>query len=449
MGAEDFSNAVESVAMRSGAETLNSALLDAVRSSAVSLNGHVACASESSLRAQKPRPDVKPVIKSESSDPKKRPRESFGGESAAKRVSLDPASFTATPPNKARPKSDTFTPSSTGQTAKVETPSGPSSAATAFASRKSPGQLLLQYAGEAARPPSDITPFVPANDVAVREDAAESVSAIVESLGRPAVRGETAVWAGGAGRDMCLEVHSVSADEASFGLGSLTSSYRFMFETLEQRVDSTDRRVSEMSAISAGEDTITLHPIGEVSQDPVLVAGRVVCDSEGEGRLNPASVLLEGSRAESGGARCHLDLMECKAFTLFPGQVVVAEGMMPTADKLVVSALRPGVPCPLPRSPMSVLRTEAERAASTGSGPMRMWVAAGPYTLATDLEFLPLTELLRQVVSAAVSPDVLVLQGPFIDSEHKVLRGGRARLTLPNGTVIACTMKDVFMYQCE
>lgn len=52
------------------------------------------------------------------------------------------------------------------------------------------------------------------------------------------------------------------------------------------------------------------------------MVGRVACEAA-EGRINKASVLLEGSRRDSGGFRVKLDLGELPAFALFPGQVRV------------------------------------------------------------------------------------------------------------------------------
>ncbi len=54
-------------------------------------------------------------------------------------------------------------------------------------------------------------------------------------------------------------------------------------------------------------------------QEPVLMVGRICCDSEG--RLNERSVLLEGSVELSSGMRTKLDLSKLEGFKLFPGQV--------------------------------------------------------------------------------------------------------------------------------
>lgn len=61
-------------------------------------------------------------------------------------------------------------------------------------------------------------------------------------------------------------------------------------------------------------------------QEPVWVAGRIVCD--GEGALNDQSVLLEGCREASEGARVKLELGGLPQFRLFPGQVWQAQGLI-------------------------------------------------------------------------------------------------------------------------
>ena len=57
-------------------------------------------------------------------------------------------------------------------------------------------------------------------------------------------------------------------------------------------------------------------------KEPVWVVGRIVPDWEtASGALNDQSVLLEGSREASGGARVRLDLSQLPSFRIFPGQV--------------------------------------------------------------------------------------------------------------------------------
>lgn len=55
-------------------------------------------------------------------------------------------------------------------------------------------------------------------------------------------------------------------------------------------------------------------------QAPGLFVGRVCCES-GEGRLNEASVQLEGGLSSSNGARVKLDLSKAPGLRIFTGQV--------------------------------------------------------------------------------------------------------------------------------
>ena len=129
----------------------------------------------------------------------------------------------------------------------------------------------------------------------------------------------------------------------------------------------------------------------------VSCVGRVVC--EGEGRLNEASVLLEGSAKHSAGSRVRLELRDLPRFALFPGQAVAVEGANPSGFCLVARRLLSGAPGP--RS------AEAQAAASAASPAFSVVVAAGPFTCAGDLSYEPLAELLSYC--ADKRPDLLLL----------------------------------------
>ncbi|NXU33791.1 DPOA2 polymerase, partial [Drymodes brunneopygia] len=72
-------------------------------------------------------------------------------------------------------------------------------------------------------------------------------------------------------------------------------------------------------------------------QEPVTVLGQIACD--GNGKLNPKSVLLVGDREHSQGAQIPLDLSELQEYSLFPGQVVALEGINSTGRRMVVNKL--------------------------------------------------------------------------------------------------------------
>ena len=177
-----------------------------------------------------------------------------------------------------------------------------------------------------------------------------------------------------------------------------------------------------MAGEEAAEQLLGLeaHPVAMAAQESCLFVGRVCCDSEG-GRLNPQSLLLEGSMRRSQGARVRLDVGKCPSFRLFPGQVVALRGTNPSGHCVVASQVLAGLAQPLPRSSLATL---AGHAAVTGRGGQSVVVAAGPFTSSEDLEYAPLGALLHYCAQPQQRPDLLLLVGPFVDAEHPLVRGG-------------------------
>uniref|UniRef100_A0AAQ5WXZ8 DNA polymerase alpha subunit B n=1 Tax=Amphiprion ocellaris TaxID=80972 RepID=A0AAQ5WXZ8_AMPOC len=171
---------------------------------------------------------------------------------------------------------------------------------------------------------------------------------------------------------------------------SLHCSYKYMFQRLRDIRNVLTEKIEEL-----GENLRTHFSIEEFSpvslpaQDSITVLGQVCCDSNG--KLNAQSVLLEAG-PEQGGQQVPVDLSELKEYSLFPGQVVVMEGMNTTGRKLVASKLHKV-------KPMNVL------------------VACGPYTPSDSLTFDPLLDLITIIVRDR--PDVCLLLGPFVDSKHE------------------------------
>jgi hypothetical protein len=82
------------------------------------------------------------------------------------------------------------------------------------------------------------------------------------------------------------------------------------------------------------------------------------CSFFAEGsRLNPESVLLEGSIRLSQGSRVRLDLSQCPEFRLFPGQVVVVKGTNPSGFCIVAEEITGGVS-------LGMQKTQPEKLAS-------------------------------------------------------------------------------------
>ncbi|XP_076283200.1 DNA polymerase alpha subunit B [Lasioglossum baleicum] len=128
-------------------------------------------------------------------------------------------------------------------------------------------------------------------------------------------------------------------------------------------------------------------------------------------------VLLEGCTSKLGNNApvIRLDLGWTKHYSVFPGQIVVVEGTNTTGNALLVKQLFVKGYAPLAEPPNL---TED----------LKVYVAAGPFTPADNLNYQPLWDLMERVKED--EPDVLILIGPFIDYTHSEIK--------------KCTMMDTF-----
>lgn len=188
------------------------------------------------------------------------------------------------------------------------------------------------------------------------------------------------------------------------------------------------------------------------STTEVVAVGRIASDSL-EGRLNPASLVLETSRRTGGGLRIPLNMDKVKGYQFFPGQIVALRGSNTsghnfTVDKVLDIPLLPNAAST--PSAMSVHRQRLSGgpdAMDTDSEPMPLNImyASGPYTADDNLDFEPLHQLCT--VAADTYADALVLTGPFIDIDHPLIAAGD--FDLPEEAIIdldTATMATVFKY---
>ncbi|XP_058678426.1 DNA polymerase alpha subunit B [Ammospiza caudacuta] len=184
----------------------------------------------------------------------------------------------------------------------------------------------------------------------------------------------------------------------------LSQPYRFMFQKLLDVREALAERVEELGEVLRRHHGLEGFSSAVIpAQEPVTVLGTISCD--GNGKLNPKSVLLVGDREHSGGAQVPLDLSELPEYSLFPGQVVALEGTNPTGRRMVVTKIYEGVPLPFhtPTEPMPEAR--------------RVLVACGPFTPSDGAAFEPLRDLLGVV--SRERPDLCILFGPFLDAKHE------------------------------
>ncbi|XP_058505261.1 DNA polymerase alpha subunit B [Solea solea] len=216
-----------------------------------------------------------------------------------------------------------------------------------------------------------------------------------------AVQGTRWVGKRSPGADVPLELLEGSED-------SLSCSYKYMFQRLRDVRNVLTEKIEELGESLKSHFSIEeFSPVSLPAQDGITVLGQVCCDSNG--KLNAQSILLEAG-PEQGGQQVPVDISELNAYSLFPGQVVVMEGMNTTGRKLMASKLFEGVPLPFYTPEIKMEMDEVAE-------PVNVLVACGPYTPSNTLTFDPLLDLITVIVRDR--PDVCLLLGPFVDSKHE------------------------------
>jgi DNA polymerase alpha subunit B len=189
-----------------------------------------------------------------------------------------------------------------------------------------------------------------------------------------------------------------------------------MFSPLHERAEALEERLEEVGAALAGRAGVPAE---------AMSVGRI-CTEADASKVNAASVTLELARSAAGAGRLSLDLREVPSFSVFPGQVVGVQGAATGADRLAVTALFADGAAPYAATPVRNARALA--AARRAGGPTRVWVAAGPFTDAKNLDYEPLQEFLAEATQAEKGkmPDAIVLVGPFVDADHPMIKAGTA-----------------------
>jgi DNA polymerase alpha subunit B len=229
-------------------------------------------------------------------------------------------------------------------------------------------------------------------------------------------------------------------------------SYKTMAMKLSEASEVLDDRIDEFRQLLQEhlnlEDSDFGNPSHE-SPNEVIVVGRIASDSS-EGKLNTASLVLEGSRRWGSGRRIPLKLDGLISYNFFPGQIVALKGTNATGNFFSVSE---SIPLPLLASAASkpeeldlynTRYLDTPESDPENARPLTVLIAAGPYTTDLNLDFTPLHTLLDNAASSYA--DAVILVGPFLDAEHPMIRTGDfdipPHLTNPD----QATMTDLFRH---
>ncbi|KAG7298053.1 hypothetical protein JYU34_018823 [Plutella xylostella] len=181
----------------------------------------------------------------------------------------------------------------------------------------------------------------------------------------------------------------------------------FGFELLYEKATVYDNHIRYISQSILKKLGITeTCSVRHKSQTEVTVAGRIECDADA--RLNPKSVVLQGTWDESLSQAVPVDLDNVQQYALFPGQVAVLRGVNPRGDRFQAREVLCDAALPL--------ADHRKDLTNTFIGLMSMIVVAGPYTTSDNLSYEPLKDLVTYI--GIHKPHIVIMTGPFMDSEH-------------------------------
>eukprot|EP00040_Diaphanoeca_grandis_P034139 m.210390 g.210390 ORF g.210390 m.210390 type:complete len:643 (-) comp33075_c0_seq1:298-2226(-) len=222
--------------------------------------------------------------------------------------------------------------------------------------------------------------------------------------------------------------------ELDFGVypSSVEKPYRYMFQKIRDIADVIDSRIDELGdrivkkhklLVTTNKDGTEqegeLAHVGMPNQEPVVAVGRVCLDT-GAGKLNAASIELEGSRETSNGSRVNLNLADVPDFTMFPGQIIATQGTNTGGTIFTPSAIYQGAPLPMARTAPAQLLEHYFGESDQGTQVVDFIIAAGPFTTTKDMDYEPLEDLIDVIKKE--KPDAVFLLGPFLDQTHPMVK---------------------------
>lgn len=203
--------------------------------------------------------------------------------------------------------------------------------------------------------------------------------------------------------------------------------YKPMSMRLTEASATLDERIDDYMTLVQKQHKLEDNAFGNAaaqSASEIVAVGRIASDTP-EGKLNPASMLLEMSRRMGAGLRVPLKLDNLTRYTLFPGQIVALRGTNASGLYFQPSEILAVDPQPLPTTAPSEIETinaRLEVTADSDGTPLSILFASGPYTPDDNLDFAPLAALCDKAIDSSV--DALILTGPFLDIEHPLLAAG-------------------------
>ncbi|KAL8913293.1 MAG: hypothetical protein Q9171_001857 [Xanthocarpia ochracea] len=206
--------------------------------------------------------------------------------------------------------------------------------------------------------------------------------------------------------------------------------YRPMAMHLSEASEVLDDRIDEFQALIQTHHSLDDSAFGNAAAqgtNQIIAVGRIASDSS-EGKLNAASMVLEMSRRTGAGLRVPLKV-DSLSYEFFPGQIVALRGINASGDYFSVDEVLDVPLLSLAASQQSTIDSFNERLGVTEdedhsipSKALNLIIASGPYTADDNIAFKPLNALCKKAEETCA--DMLILIGPFLDTEHPLLASG-------------------------
>ncbi|GAA5988797.1 hypothetical protein JCM11641_004856 [Rhodosporidiobolus odoratus] len=210
--------------------------------------------------------------------------------------------------------------------------------------------------------------------------------------------------------------------------------YRIGYERSMERSEVLDKIIDDAAEVF--REYYGIEEFGDPgmqSQEDILVVGRL-CPETDTAKMTETSTWLESSRMLGSGSRVLLKFepeMKVRGapagsggMGMFPGCIVGLKGQNGGGKLFAVKEV-------LMMPPLDATYTSPSELLSHQYGsdpkeldgnPMSILVAAGPYTVDSDLEYEPLQALIE--LAQGEKPDVIILTGPFVDTAHPLIQRG-------------------------
>lgn len=184
--------------------------------------------------------------------------------------------------------------------------------------------------------------------------------------------------------------------------------------------------------LSTKNDIHSLYNVSIPTQDEVWICGRVYSDNQssgGGGKLTEHNVMIQGSYVCSNSHSIPLSLAKCNEYSLFPGQIVLAKGRNPDGKRfLCTEIIEPAFVSNNTKKAKE--ESDTNNSVTIKLGPdedLVAIVASGPYMTSNSIQSDSL-ELLIDMVKAK-NAHVLILLGPFVDSNNDLIASGNMQYT--------------------